>query len=69
MFQESLEGITHNKFDMLLRQCYIPPIISIKLYEGKKWVTQKNIEVEESKARKKEEQREKIRKNNLKWSR
>ena len=54
---------------MLKRQCYIRPLISIKLYEGKKWVTQKNIEVEESKARKKEEQREKIRKNNLKWSR
>ena len=69
MFQESLKGITHNKFDMLLRQCYIPPIISIKLYEGKKWGIQKNIEAVESKAQKKEEQREKIRKNNLKWSR
>ena len=54
---------------MLLRQCYIPPIISIKLYEGIKWVIQKNIEVVGSKAQKKEEQREKIRKNNLKWSR
>ena len=54
---------------MLKRQCYIRPLISIKLYEGKKWVTQKNIEVEENKAPKKEEQREKIRKNNLKWIR
>ena len=53
---------------MLLRQCYIPPIISIKLYEGIKWVIQKNIEAVGSKAQKKEEQREKIRKNNLKWS-
>ena len=54
---------------MLKRQCYIRPLISIKLYEGKKWGIQKNIEVVESKAQKKEEQREKIRKNNLKWSR
>ena len=30
-----------------------------------KWVTQKNIEAEESKALKKEELKEKIRKNNL----
>ena len=51
---------------MLLRQCYIPPIISIKLYEGKKWVTQKNIEVEENKGLKKEELKEKIRKNKFK---
>ena len=54
---------------MLKRQCYIRPLISIKLYEGIKWVIQKNIEAVESKAQKKEEQREKIRKNNLKWSR
>ena len=54
---------------MLKRQCYIRPLISIKLYERKKWGIQKNIEVVESKAQKKEEQREKIRKNNLKWSR
>ena len=50
---------------MLKRQCYIRPIISIKLYEGKKWVIQKNIEVEGNKDQKKEEQREKTRKNSL----
>ena len=51
-------------------QCYIPQIISIKIInKRKKWVIQKNIEAVGSKAQKKEEQREKIRKNNLKWSR
>ena len=54
---------------MLLRQCYIRPLISIKLYEGKKWVIQKNIEAEENKGLKKEEQKEKIRKSNLIWCR
>ena len=53
---------------MLKRQCYIRPLISIKLYEGKKWVIQKNIEAEENKAQKKEEQKEKIRKSKLLWS-
>ena len=38
---------------MLKRQCYIRPLISIKLYEGKKWVIQKNIEAVGSKAQKK----------------
>ena len=51
---------------MLKRQCYIRPLISIKLYEGKKWDIQKNIEAEGNRAQKKEEQREKIRKNKKK---
>ena len=50
---------------MLKRQCYIRPLISIKLYEGKKWVIQKNIEAVENKGPKKEEQRERTRKNSL----
>ena len=50
---------------MLKGQCYIRPLISIKLYEGKKWVIQKNIEAEGNKDQKKEEQREKTRKNSL----
>ena len=45
---------------MLKRQCYIRPLISIKLYEGKRWVIQKNIEAVGSKAQKKEELKEKI---------
>ena len=31
MFEESLKRTTHNKIAMLERQCYIPPIISIKI--------------------------------------
>ena len=50
---------------MLKRQCYIRPLISIKLYEGIKWVIQKNIEAEENKGLKKEELKEKIRRNNF----
>ena len=40
-------------------QCYIPRITSIKLINRIIWVTQKNIEVEENRALKKEEQKEK----------
>jgi hypothetical protein len=47
---------------MLIGECYIPPNTSIKLYR-KTWVTQKNIEVEENRALKKEELKEKIRRN------
>ena len=50
---------------MLKRQCYIRPLISIKLYEGRKWVIQKNIEAGEKWVLKKEERERKIKKNNL----
>ncbi len=50
---------------MLKRQCYIRPLISIKLYEGKKWVIQKNIEAEEKWGRKREEQERKIKRNKI----
>ena len=50
---------------MLIGQCYIPPNTSIKIIYRIVWVTQKNIEVEENRALKKEELREKIRRNKL----
>ena len=48
---------------MLKRQCYIRPLISIKLYEGKKWVIQRSTEAVEKWARRKEEQEKRIKKN------
>ena len=52
---------------MLIGQCYIPPNTSIKIIYRIVWVTQKNIEVEENRALKKEELKEKLRtSNNLK---
>ena len=64
MFKKSLEWFCHKKFDKLLLGCYILGWTSIKLYR-KTWVTQKNIEVEENRALKKEELREKLRTNNI----
>jgi len=44
--------------------CYILFLTSIKIYR-KTWVTQKNIEVEENRALKKEELKEKLRTSNI----
>ena len=65
MLNECLKRFSHKKFDKFMGECYIPRITSIKLYYRIVWVTQKNIEVEENRALKKEELKEKIRKNSL----